>query len=199
MTGKREAEARLRRTPEGASLGAASPYARIEEAQRTLDGILVRYRLLEGAAAFNSQYFWNARGILRAAEERGRPSGTRLREYRDSNLESLEHQLFSDEPIYDAFEVVKLTDSLTFLATTLGGDDELVGRVLAGRSPRDRAEELVAGTMLGRRPRSPTPAESSTTAEQRPLRHRQMRCSASRGWWTPSRGGCGESRRLRRR
>ena len=166
MTGKREAEARLRRTPEGASLGAASPYARIEEAQRTLDGILVRYRLLEGAAAFNSQYFWNARGILRAAEERGRPSGTRLREYRDSNLESLEHQLFSDEPIYDAFEVVKLTDSLTFLATTLGGDDELVGRVLAGRSPRDRAEELVAGTMLGRRPLTATGAAVADTRRE---------------------------------
>src|SRR5262249_1179023 len=57
-------------------------------------------------------------------------------------------RLFSDEPIYEDFETLKLTDSLTFLATSLGGDDELVKQVLAGKSPRERAFELISGTKV---------------------------------------------------
>jgi hypothetical protein len=152
MAAKREAESRLRREIEADLQGRESPFARIERAQRSLDGIADRHRLLEAAAGFNSEYFRTARTILRATEERAKPSGARLREYRDSNRESLEHQLFSPEPLYDAYETVKLADSLTFLATALGGDDELVAKVLDGKSPAERAAELVAGTELGRRP-----------------------------------------------
>ena len=79
-----------------------------------------RYTMLEGGAGFNSQLFGIARTLLRAAEERPKPNGERLREFRDSNLESLKLQLFSDEPIYDDFEIVKLADSLTFLAERAG-------------------------------------------------------------------------------
>jgi hypothetical protein len=107
--------------------------------------------MLEGAVGFNSQYFGTARTLLRAAAEAGKPSGERLREYRDSNRESLELALFSDEPVYDAFEIVKLADSLTSLATALGPDDPLVQKVLSGKSPRERAAELVRGTGLGKR------------------------------------------------
>jgi hypothetical protein len=152
---RREAESATRAWIEDAQAGRPSPYKpykRIEDAQAEIDRIAVRYRLLEGGAAFNSRFFGNARTILRAVEERAKPSGERLREYRDSNRESLELQLFSNEPLYDEFEVVRLADSLTFLATTLGGDDELVRVVLAGKSPRDRAADLVLGTSLGRRP-----------------------------------------------
>ena len=59
--------------------------------------------------------------------------------------------LFSDEPVYDAFEIVKLADSLTFLATSLGPEDPLVQKVLSGKSPRERAAELVGGTGLAKR------------------------------------------------
>src|SRR4029077_6037713 len=60
----------------------------------------------------------------------------------------LKLQLFSDEPIYDDFEIVKLGDSLTFLAEQLGYDTLVVQKALAGKSPRDRAAELVKGTKL---------------------------------------------------
>ena len=153
MGAKREAESRLRREIEADLRGRESPFARIERAQRLLDGSAERHRLLEAAAGFNSEYFRTARTILRAVEEQAKPNGSRLREFRDSNRESLEHQLFSAEPLYDAYETVKLADSLTFLATALGGDDELVGKVLAGKAPAERAAELVAGTELGRRRR----------------------------------------------
>jgi hypothetical protein len=151
MDGRRRAEAATRPWVEEQLAGRPSPYARIEKAQRMLDGVAVRYRLLEGAAGFNSTFFANARTILRLAAEEPKPSGERLREFRDSNRESLELRLFSEEPLFDAFETVKLADSLTFLAGACGADDELVKQVLAGKSPRDRAAELIAGTTLGRR------------------------------------------------
>ena len=152
LEAKRRAEGRLRAEIEAGLQGRESPFARIEAAQRSLDAIAERHRLLEGAAGFNSDFFRTARTILRAVAERTKPNGERLREYRDSNRESLELQLFSNEPLYDAFESVKLADSLTYLATSLGGDDPLVARILDGLPPGERAARLVAGTELGRRP-----------------------------------------------
>ncbi|NDC53177.1 MAG: DUF1080 domain-containing protein [Planctomycetia bacterium] len=134
-----------------------SPYERIERAEEDVARVAVRHAFLEGGVGFNSNYFANARMLLRAADEAAKPSGERLREYRDSNRASLEQQLFSPEPLYDPFETAKLADSLTALATTLGPDDPLVGAVLAGTSPRDRAAELVAGSSLGARPGATRP------------------------------------------
>jgi hypothetical protein len=57
---------------------------------------------------------------LRAADELPKPNGERLREFADARLPSLKFQLFSDEPIYEDLETVKLADGLTFLANTLG-------------------------------------------------------------------------------
>ena len=153
---KREAESKLRDlvAKRAAAAGAAagkSPFDRIEQAEKDIATVALRHNLLEGAVGFNSQYFANARTILRAVAEAAKPSGERLREYRDSARESLELSLFSDEPVYDALEIVKLADSLTSLATSLGPDDPLVQRVLAGQSPRERAAELVRGTGLGKR------------------------------------------------
>ena len=155
---RRAAEATLRRAVAEARPTAAqtaSPWERIEQAERDLERVAVRSRLLEGALGFNSRYFSNARTILRAVEEQAKPSGERLREYRDSNRESLEQQLFSEEPLHDAFETVKLADSLMFLAGQLGAADPLVREVMAGGSPRERAAELVRGTGLGRRAAQP--------------------------------------------
>ena len=153
---KRASEEKLRKLVAkraAASPGASrsSPFDRIEQAEKEIAAVAPRHNLLEGVVGFNSQYFAIARTILRAAAESGKPSGERLREYRDSNRESLELALFSDEPVYDAFEIVKLADSLTFLATALGPDDPLVQKVLSGKSPRERAAELVRGTGLGKR------------------------------------------------
>ena len=60
----------------------------------------------------------------------------------------LELDLLSSKPIYNDFEILLLTDSLTDLATHFGADDPLVQKVLAGKSPGARAAELVDGTKL---------------------------------------------------
>jgi hypothetical protein len=77
------------------------------------------------------------------------PNNERFQEFRDSNRESLELELFSAEPIYDDVELLTLTDSLTDLANAFGAQHPLVQKtVLGDKSPRDRASELIKGTQL---------------------------------------------------
>jgi len=59
----------------------------------------LRYNLLE-AYNFNSDLFAKARSLLRAATERTKANGERLREYRDSARTEFELALFSEEPVY---------------------------------------------------------------------------------------------------
>ena len=120
----------------------------ITAAEKVRAGLVKDVTLLENGAGFNSAYFGIARTLLRAAEERAKPAGDRLREFGEARLPSLEQQLFSEEPYYDDFETLKLADSLTFLATSYGADNPLVKAVLAGKSPQDRAYELVSGTKV---------------------------------------------------
>jgi hypothetical protein len=127
---------------------ARTAWDRIAKAQKIRAANIRKYTLLEGAAGFNCELFDLARTLLRAAEELPKPNSQRLREFRDSNLESLQLELFSPAPIYDNYERVKLADALTFLAGELGYDDELVKNVLAGKSPQERAYELIQGTKL---------------------------------------------------
>jgi hypothetical protein len=125
-----------------------SPWKRIAEAQARLAGFEREYALLELGDAFDSQLFRIARHLVRLAAEKPKPNADRLREYRDSNLESLELQLFSPAPIHPELERAKLAGSLTFLAENLGGEHRLVVQALAGRAPAVRPAELVAGTKL---------------------------------------------------
>lgn len=128
--------------------GVAGAYAEIAAAQQAIGAVALRYRLLEAGHGFHSELFGVARALLRAGEERPKPNGERLPEFRDSNRESFELQLFSTKPIYADLETLILADSLTFLVEKLGSEDALVRRVLAGKSPRARAAELVAGTRV---------------------------------------------------
>jgi hypothetical protein len=98
--------------------------------------------------AFNSQKFGIARTLIRMAEEDAKPSGERLREFRSSNRDSLLQALFADAPIYDDLESLELADSLSLYAELVGMQDPLLLQVLAGKSPQQRAGELVAGSQL---------------------------------------------------
>ena len=105
--------------------------------------------MLEGGVAFNSELFGIARTLLRAGDERPKPNGERLREFAESSRESLELGLFSDKPIYEDLEELELAESLTYLAEELGATNSLVQQILAGKSPRDRATQLITGTKVG--------------------------------------------------
>lgn len=149
MEKKRSSEQKLRSALEREGKRAAlAAYEKIAVAQKSIRENAMRYNLLEGGTAFNSELFQIARTVVRAAQERPKPNGERLREFRESARESLELELFSEDPIYEDFEQVKLADSLTYLVAQLGFDDPTVQKVLAGKSPRDRASELVLGTKV---------------------------------------------------
>src|SRR5437764_3293762 len=136
----------------------AGAYDRIKNAQAEIAKNAPLYNYLEqerpipvgyrGPRAFFGNLFEYARLLLRAVDERTKPNGERIPQFRDSALDSLELELFSSEPIYDDYETLRLTDSLTDFATQFGADDPLVKKVLGGKSPHDRAIELVSGTKL---------------------------------------------------
>jgi hypothetical protein len=120
----------------------------IAAAQTLISQTSSRYNLLERYPDRSSALLPLARSLYRSATEKAKPSGQRLREYRDSNRASFELALFSEEPIYDDLEQVRLESYLTFLVTEFGVDDPVVQKALAGKSPRQRAAELVVGTKL---------------------------------------------------
>jgi len=104
--------------------------------------------LLEQGAAFRCDLFQIARTLVRIAEEDKKANADRLREYRQSNRESMEQALFSEAPIYEDLEIVKLANALSYFMEHAGAENELVRKVLAGKSPPERAAELVKGTKL---------------------------------------------------
>ncbi len=106
------------------------------------------YMLLEVGDAFDSTLYKIARDLVRQRAELGKPNGERLREYRDSAKSSLELQLYSPAPIYPEVEITRLATSLTFLAEQLGGEHPTTQKILQGKSPANRAAELVLGTKL---------------------------------------------------
>jgi hypothetical protein len=128
-----------------AAYGEAWP--KIAAAQAVSAAILKPLNFLERGIAFDSGLFGIARTLVRLADEKGKPNGDRLREYRESGLPSLELELFSEAPLYPAFERAKLAHSLAYWKATMP-DDPTVGRVLRGRSPEEVAKELIDGTKL---------------------------------------------------
>jgi hypothetical protein len=120
----------------------------IAQVQKVRADNIRRYTLLEGAAGFNTTLFGTARTLVRAADEFAKPNEQRLQEFGESDKKSLELRLFSKRPLYPDFEREKLGNSLGWLCEQLGYDDPLVQKVLAGKSPRERAADLVGGTKL---------------------------------------------------
>jgi hypothetical protein len=156
------AERRRREGPRGLTSGDASQsigaYDRIKKAQAEIVKNARVYNYFEmerprttfyrEPRAFYSTLFKYARLLVRAADERPKPNGERLEEFRDSNRESLELNLFSTEPVYDDVELLTLTDSFTDLAGAFGASDSHVKMVLGDKSPVERASQLIKGTQL---------------------------------------------------
>jgi hypothetical protein len=109
-----------------------------------------RADLLGRLPDFDSRYYELAKNLVLMATEDQKPSEDRLREFRKSARESFELQLFSPAPIYDDLEAYKLGHDLEMFAELRGGDDSLVVEILAGKSPRERAAELVGRSTLNK-------------------------------------------------
>lgn len=141
---KAEAESKLRAA---ANIDSKSdPWEMIARAQQVHATFFHRRAAINGM--LGSGLSGRAFRLLQLAEELPKPSGERLREYRDTNLDSLKLDLFSTEPLYDILEINRLASAMQHMATTLGFEDPLVQKVLDGKSPSKRAEELVLGSKL---------------------------------------------------
>jgi len=60
----------------------------------------------------------------------------------------MEQRLFSSAPVYKPLEQVELAESLAEMQEQLGAGNDTVKIALAGKSPEERAKELIAGTRL---------------------------------------------------
>ncbi len=134
---KRQAEKQLKST-----VKVVSPWETIAQVQQE------RVALLKRSGSLRSGLYTIAEELVLMATEDAKPSEDRLREYRDSNRQSLEQSLFSPAPLYEDLERVQLADELGRFIETRGGSDELVQQVLAGKGPRERAAELIKNTKL---------------------------------------------------
>lgn len=143
---KQEEENRLRAFAASRGMSGDDPWEVIAQAQKMNRESAVRRGAIGGV--FRSTLSGAALHLVRLADELPKPGAERLREYRETALPSLYLSLYSEEPIHDDLEIDRLAAALQNLAFKLGADDPTVVKALAGKSPRERAAELVAGTRL---------------------------------------------------
>ncbi len=123
-----------------------APLTKAWEQIRT--SLVKRRELLTQGATLRSRLYGIAETLTLMASEDRKSSGDRLREFRDSNRESLLQELLSEAPIYEDLERLQLADELARLIDDRGANDPLVVAALAGKSPKQRAAEIIAGTKL---------------------------------------------------
>lgn len=126
----------------------------IAKGRKSLPAYERERRFLGGATlgdngmAFNTSLFGHARALVRLADEAAKPNNERLPEYSDARRSALEGRINSSAPVYKDFEQFKLADSLAFMRDELGANHDLVKKVLGGKTPEERAKELIEGTRM---------------------------------------------------
>jgi hypothetical protein len=150
MDSKAADEAKLRAAfkADPKNAGAADPWDEIAQAIKTQQTIYSNLTYLERMRGFSSRLAQTARVLVRAAAEKPKPNQERMREFRDTNLASLEQQLFSTEPVYKNLDTILLGDSLSEMQDALGKDNPDVQKVLQGKTPADAAKDMIANTKL---------------------------------------------------
>lgn len=123
------------------------PWAEISKAVAVQKEMYQPLYYVDELAGFRGTLANYARTIVRAANEKEKPSNQRIRGYQDSALPTLEQRLFSTAPVYKSLEQVLLGESLAEMQDVLGGD-RVVRKALAGETPDERAAEVIAGTKL---------------------------------------------------
>jgi hypothetical protein len=143
MDGLKAKEADLRAHAKG-----ANPWATIETAQLASRELYLQNRLVEGGP-LGSKLFGYAKALVRAAEEREKPSAERLPGYSDSQLPLLAKQLLDAEPVEKPLEQLTFEFWLTKVRELLTADDPDTKLLLGKDSPESLSAALVEGTSLG--------------------------------------------------
>lgn len=152
MDRKRRAEQELRQAvqadPEMRTLYGSS-WDDIQRALNTYRSFADQYRFVEARMGYRGQLLRLARTLLRGADERLKPNGERLREFRETALPRVEQRTLADVPIHQGYEKLTLSFFLDKMREWLGPDDPIVQQILGMESPDTIAERLVSSTRLG--------------------------------------------------
>jgi hypothetical protein len=124
------------------------PWSAISKAVGVQKEIYKELFYIDNFGGFRGEMADYARKIVRSAHEKQKPSNERIRGYQDSALPTLEQELFSTAPVYKGLEKVLLTESLTEMQDVLGTDNATVKLALDGKTPDQRAKEVVDGSKL---------------------------------------------------
>lgn len=147
-TGERQLRAKIAADPEKETKY-GSVWEALAESRKNYANFYRAYQLLEGGVGLEQvRLFEIARTLVRLPAETAKPNEERLREYRESNLDSLKQGLFSEAPIYDSFQETMLAQVLMEMRDAFGAGDALVERVLQGRSPAAAAAAYVEASSL---------------------------------------------------
>ena len=152
MAAKRAEEAALRARAKAnagklpADFG--DPWAQIDRAQAAAQALYVPYRMVERGPV-DSRLFDYARSLVRAAQEREKPSADRLAGYADSQLALLEKQILDPAPVAPEMEQLTLEFWFSKAREYLTADDPNTKLLLGKQSPEALSASLAQGSRLG--------------------------------------------------
>jgi hypothetical protein len=150
MAAEARAEAELRANPAARSALAASgtpdPWATIAGAAQQMRDLYLPYLFVERGPN-GSALFSYAKALVRAAEEREKPSAERLPGYADSQLPLLEKQVLDPAPVYPKLEQQTLEFWLSKAREYLTADDPNTKLLLGKQSPEDLSKTLATSTL----------------------------------------------------
>ncbi|MEM9825620.1 MAG: S46 family peptidase [Planctomycetota bacterium] len=144
MVGKQQREDHLRAGLKGSKFDGndENPFDVISESQSA------KADRLGQDLNLRSELFRIAMQIVLLTAEDQKPNEERLAEFSDARRPSLLQKLYSTAPLYRDLEQFKLADELSRVIEAHGADTLWVQEMMAGKGPRDRAADLVAGTRV---------------------------------------------------
>ena len=152
MAARRKAETDLRAKVAAdpalvARLG--NPWADLEAVQASYFRTYQPYRQLEADAGRSSRLFDWARLLVRAAEERPKPSADRLPEFTDARLAAAQRRVLGPGKVEPDLEQLYLEFWLLKAREYLGTDTATLTMLLGSENPQGLAARLVTTTKLG--------------------------------------------------
>lgn len=126
---------------------ANDPWAAIAAVQTSQRELYLPYRLVEGGPT-GSKLYGYAKALVRAAQEREKPSADRLPGFSDTQLPLLERNLLDAEPVDRPLEQLTLEFWLTKVRELLTADDPNTKLILGKDSPEDLSAHLADDSKL---------------------------------------------------